>query len=111
MLTIIKMLSDIMSDKKLMMKLIVTAMVYVIVAFIFTKLSFFQENTSDGKTKIDWYKVLLVAIIPSGLVFYLSESYFDKDGKFHFSGVTPTSSNLLNESEMQSRSSTPVLGE
>jgi hypothetical protein len=105
------MFSDILSDKKLMMKLIVTAIVYVIVAFIFTKLSFFEETTLDGKKKIDWYKVLLVAIIPTGLVFYLSESYFDKDGKFHFSGVRPSSSNFLNESAMQSRSSTDVLNE
>lgn len=98
------MFSNIMSDKKLMMKLVVTAVVYVVVAFIFTKLSFFQETKMDGTKKIDWTKVLLVAIIPAGLVFYLSESYFDKAGKFHFSGVTSTTSNFVNESAMQNNS-------
>jgi hypothetical protein len=104
------MFSNIISDKKLMMKLTVTALVYVVVAFIFTKLSFFQEPKNDGTKKIDWTKVLLVAIIPAGLVFYLSESYFDKTGKFHFSGVAPKTSNFVNESAMQNESSstTPV---
>jgi hypothetical protein len=104
------MFSNMMSDKKLMMKLAVTAVVYVVVAFIFTKLSFFQEAKNDGTKKIDWTKVLLIAIIPAGLVFYLSESYFDKAGKFHFSGVAPTTSNFVSESAMQNESSstTPV---
>lgn len=105
MLTIIKMFSD----KKLMMKLVVTLIVYVIVAFIFTKLSFFQETKTDGTKKIDWTKVLLVSIIPAGLVFYLSESYFDKTGKFHFSGVASKSSDFVKASVIQDNpSSTPV---
>ena len=94
-----------LSDKKLRMKIIITVITYIVVVFIFTKLSFFQETLPNNEKKIDWLKVLLVAIIPSGLVFYLSNSYFDKYGKFHFSGVkndnlTP-SSNLLSPEPAQ----------
>lgn len=92
------------SDKKLMTKLIVSSIVYAAVAFIFTKLSFFQEIKTDGTKKIDWTKVLLVSIIPAGLVFYLSESYLDDNGKFHFSGIDETSGNFVSESEMQNSS-------
>jgi hypothetical protein len=92
-----------LSDKKLRMKIIITLITYVVFAIIFTKLDFFQETLPNNEKKIDWLKVILISIIPAGLVFYLSNSYFDKYGKFHFSGVdendnlTPLSNLLIPE--------------
>ena len=76
---------------KLKVKLLIAIIVYIICVFIFTKISFFHEIDKYNKVRIDWLKVLLVAIIPSGLVFYLADSYIDKSGKFYFNGVEENS--------------------
>ena len=100
MFNIIKMLSN----NKIKTKLIITCVTYIIFAFIFSKLSFFHVYIQK-KLKIDWLKVLLVAIIPAGLVFYISDSYVEKNGKMNFSSYEPT---ILNESNFQSNN-TPTL--
>jgi len=98
MFNIIKMLLD----NKIKTKLIITCVAYIIFAFIFSKLSFFHiPHINQKKPKVDWLKVLLVAIIPSGLVFYISDSYVEKNGKMNFSSHEPT---ILNESNFQSNS-------
>jgi len=78
-------------NNKLKVKLLIAVIVYTICVFIFTKISFFHEIDKYNKIKIDWLKVMLVAIIPSGLVFYLADSYVDKSGKFYFYGVEENS--------------------
>jgi hypothetical protein len=93
-------------DNKIKTRLIITFITYIIFAFIFTKMSFFHvQDINQKKPNVDWLKVLLVAIIPSGLVFYISDSYVEKNGKMNFSSHEPT---VLNESNFQSNS-TPTL--
>ncbi len=102
MFNIIKMILD----SKTKTKLTITCVTYIIFAFIFSKLSFFHiSDINQKKPKVDWLKVLLVAIIPSGLVFYISDSYVEKNGKMNFSSHEQT---VLNESNFQVNS-TPTL--
>ena len=102
MFNIIKMLLD----NKIKTKLMITCVTYIIFAFIFSKMSFFHvQNINQKKPKVDWLKVFLVSIIPAGLVFYISESYVEKNGKINFSSYEPT---ILNESNFQGNN-TPTL--
>ncbi len=80
-------------------KLIITCVTYIVFVFIFTKIPFFHITIRNVK-QIDWVKVLLVAIIPAGLVLYLSESFVEKNGQLNF--YTDINSDIFNEDVFQS---------
>ena len=94
-----------MITNKLQMKLLVSFASFVVFSFIFSRLACFHEIKLDNKIKVDWLKVCLIALIPSGIIFYLSEYYFDNYGNFFFHGVD--NKKMLNESYNQNRVSTP----
>ena len=85
-------------NKKNKKKLIITCVTYVFFVFIFTKIPFFHISIRNI-TKIDWVKVLLVAIIPAGLVLYLSDSFIEKNGQLNF--YTDINSDIFNEDVFQ----------